>query len=43
MSVLGRMWAKRARLVGRQTHIMAIWHSIADQWIKGSNWSVVFC
>lgn len=42
MSVPGIMWATRARLAGRQAQMMAIWHSIADQWIRGSNWTVIF-
>lgn len=32
----GRMRTKSARLVGRQAQIMAIWHSITDQWFRGS-------
>ena len=32
----GMMRTKSARLVGRQAQIMAIWHSITDQWFRGS-------
>lgn len=32
----GRTWTKRARLVGRQAQMIAIWHSITDQWFRGS-------
>lgn len=32
----GKMRTRSARLVGRQAQIMAIWHSITDQWFRGS-------